>query len=253
MIIGDEQLLPLIVLSAMTWGLSIIREFTHTVFQHRTIWATSLAVLFHVTGLIGIRWVDERWFTMLTPLNLILMFFLLLWTETRWTKNYFLYFAIAFSAGMITEIIGVHTGWLFGDYSYGTVLGPRLAAVPLLIGINWFVVTYAARTIALEMLSFLSRHTVLASVFRIPNMHRISLVLLGAALATAYDWIMEPVAVRLGFWTWNRGDIPAFNYYCWFALSVLLLLFPLRSLSNRFAIHLFVIQALFFLFLRLLL
>ena len=80
-----------------------------------------------------------------------------------------------------------------------------------------------------------------------------SLVIDGALLATFFDWIMEPVAMKLGFWQWRNNDITFYNYFCWFMISALLLLLFRRfsfARPNHFAVHLFIIQALFFLTLR---
>ena len=85
------------------------------------------------------------------------------------------------------------------------------------------------------------------------RMVTISLVLDGALLTVFFDWVMEPVAVKLGFWQWEGGVIPFFNYLCWFLISAaLLLLFRYLRFdkTNHFAVHLFIIQLLFFLTLR---
>jgi hypothetical protein len=34
-----------------------------------------------------------------------------------------------------------------------------------------------------------------------------------------FDWIMEPVAIRLDYWTWAGGDIPMQNYFAWFVIA----------------------------------
>ena len=47
---------------------------------------------------------------------------------------------------MTVELVGTKTGMLFGDYSYGKVLGPALQGVPLIIGINWFIMMYCCGT-----------------------------------------------------------------------------------------------------------
>jgi putative membrane protein len=75
-----------------------------------------------------------------------------------------------------------------------------------------------------------------------------------ALLAVIFDWVMEPVAVKLGFWTWaGDGQIPLLNYLSWFFICTLLLSI-LRILKikpdNIFAVNLFLIQLMFFLFLR---
>ena len=40
--------------------------------------------------------------------------------------------------------------------------------------------------------------------------------------AVIFDWFLEPLAIRLGFWKWD-GEIPVYNYICWFVISLLLL------------------------------
>jgi len=64
---------------------------------------------------------------------------------------------------------------------------------------------------------------------------------------------MEPAAVKLGFWQWESATIPTFNYICWFIISALLI-WVSRKLKfqkrNDFAVHLLIIQTLFFLTLR---
>ncbi|MGL6269759.1 MAG: carotenoid biosynthesis protein [Chitinophagaceae bacterium] len=82
----------------------------------------------------------------------------------------------------------------------------------------------------------------------------IKLIFSGALLAVFFDWVMEPVAVRLGFWTWaGDGKIPILNYLSWFYISTfLLLIFRFFNIKpdNIFAVNLFLIQLLFFLLLR---
>ena len=80
-----------------------------------------------------------------------------------------------------------------------------------------------------------------------------SLVIDGALLATLFDWLMEPVAMKLGFWHWTKEAPPFYNYTCWFIISLLLLIMFRRfsfPKANQFAVHLFIIQVLFFLALR---
>jgi putative membrane protein len=73
-------------------------------------------------------------------------------------------------------------------------------------------------------------------------------------LATFFDMILEPVAVKLGYWKWlGNGSIPATNYLCWFLISALLItVFRLLRFSkhNQFAVHLLIIEMLFFAALR---
>jgi uncharacterized membrane protein len=132
--------------------------------------------------------------------------------------------------------VGVNTGWLFGAYAYGPVLGPKVWSTPLLIGVNWYIVTAICNEVVWRLLPQ-----------RTPN-------LLGAALAalgcTALDYLIEPGAIDLGYWTWADGLPPFKNYMDWFGVSfVISLAYPrlMRpALRNSFAPWLLGLQVLFF-------
>ena len=87
------------------------------------------------------------WFVSNTPLNLWIMFVLLLWNQPSLSTKFWYFFITAFITGMFSEIIGVHTGFLFGSYFYGTALGPGIMDVPFTIGMNWFGVVFCAGTV----------------------------------------------------------------------------------------------------------
>jgi bisanhydrobacterioruberin hydratase len=217
--------------------------------------STFLALLFHVSGLIGILFSPYKdWFINNTPVNLLVMFALLIWNQTTINRNLIGFFAIAFSTGMITEIIGVNTGLLFGNYAYGSVMGIKIGSVPLLIGLNWFIVVFCCVVIMEQMHQWVKdKYETMGQPAMSVKLEHLSIIIDGAMMATFFDWIMEPVAVKLGFWQWNSGTIPFYNYLCWFFISAALIAlsrkipFPKR---NDFAVHLLIIQALFFLTLR---
>lgn len=211
-----------------------------------------LALLFHITGVLGILFTPYKdWFVYSTPIVLATMFILLANTQIKSTKAYVLFFLIAFVVGMSTEIVGVNTGLLFGDYQYGEVLGPKIYGVPLLIGLNWFVIVFCSGALCKQVVELLQdilniKITKLAS--------SIFVIIGGATIATCFDFILEPVAVKLQFWSWNNGHIPLFNYICWFAISAVLLSFNIylnKFTVNKFATSLIIIQAVFFLVLNL--
>ncbi len=211
----------------------------------KTTRAALIALLFHGVGLAGI-FSGTAWVLAATPLNLLLSTGLLIWSTEQRNRAFWMLLAACFITGMITEIIGVNTGLLFGDYRYGAVLGPGIAGVPWVIGCNWFIVIFCCGT-SLELL--LNRLLPTAP----EKLKSLSLVVDGAILAVLFDWLIEPVAVRLGYWTWNGGDIPVLNYVCWWAISFALLLLFRRwrpEQPNKFAVHLLLIQILFFLVLR---
>ena len=145
-----------------------------------------------------------------------------------------------------TEVVGVATGVIFGEYTYGKTLGWAWLGVPLIIAFNWVMVVNGA--------------VLLAKYGRNSCRQTAAVALLAGGLAAAFDFVMEPVAVRLDYWTWANGVIPLQNYGAWFVIGALVAFFHpwrLRSLGDigpagRLAVVYVVMQAVFFGVLRLL-
>jgi bisanhydrobacterioruberin hydratase len=148
----------------------------------------------------------------------------------------FVWVAGAFLAGYVLEVVGVATGAIFGAYGYGDVLGVKLLGVPLVIGINWAFVILGATTLCARFL-------------RIPALAALA----SGVLTTGFDWVMEPVAVRMGYWHWDGGAIPARNYVAWFVISGALsfvLVSRKRAIRSWVPMVAFILQLGFFLALR---
>ena len=211
-----------------------------------------LALLFHITGVLGILFTPYKdWFVYSTPIVLATMFILLANTQIKSTKAYVLFFLIAFVVGMSTEIVGVNTGLLFGDYQYGEVLGPKIYGVPFIIGLNWFVIVFCSGALCTQVVELIQNNL---NIKMNGFVSSIFVVIGGATIATCFDFILEPVAVKLQFWSWENGQIPLLNYICWFTISAILLGLKMYFKAikfNAFATSLLIIQALFFLMLNL--
>jgi bisanhydrobacterioruberin hydratase len=214
--------------------------------------ATAVAILFHVIGFIGIALVKSDFIIRSTSFNLVLMFGLLMWTQKEKSNSFWIFVTITFLLGLAVEIIGVNTQLLFGEYSYGKVLGYQLYNVPMVIGLNWFVIIYCCgisiQTLLLKAINKLAEEKTVPQA----ALKAISVMVDGATLAVFFDWLMEPVATVLGYWQW-KGAIPLYNYVCWFVIAMAMLaLFHFLNFKkeNKFAVHLLLIQALFFLALR---
>ena len=216
--------------------------------------ATFLAILFHTAGLAGMIFGNTVLFTRLTSMNMMVMFLLLLWTQSSPNRSFYLFTGIVVIIGFVSEYIGVHTGWLFGEYNYGAVLGISYDGIPLIIGVNWFIVIYCCGITVVSVISRMAKNVPGDQQPLYARWSRASVIVDGALLATFFDWVMEPVAVQLGYWQWAPpAVVPVFNYLSWFIVSVVLLfLFSVCSFnkSNRFAVHLLLIQIMFFLLLR---
>lgn len=146
------------------------------------------------------------------------------------------------------EAMGVATGAIFGQYEYGPTLGWAWRGVPLLIAFNWVMVVHGAQCLAGRMVPAWSG-------FR----RKAAVVLLTGLIAVAFDFLMEPVAIRLDYWRWPGDVVPLQNYAAWFAIAVLAAAFHPRPMcrsgdlcsAGRLAGVYVVLQVAFFLFLRL--
>ena len=184
-----------------------------------------IVLLFHVCGAIGILFSSHKeWFIQNTALNLYLMALLLIVTQKQKNIAFFLFFIVTYIVGFGVEWIGINTNALFGVYKYGTVLGVTKGGVPLLIGINWFIIIFCAGNVSMRLYSWSDKKLAAAGAEVKPAIKLMSFITDGAFMATLFDFLIEPVAVKLGYWRWlGNGGIPLYNYACWFVISAVLL------------------------------
>jgi putative membrane protein len=207
---------------------------TRTESRYKLAAAVAVLVLFHAVGFWGLLFSnDPESFQSLTPLNLLLTNSLLFSFHKRWNAAFLVFAVVVMAAGFMAEVLGVHTGLLFGDYRYGAALGFKVWEVPLLIGVNWLMLVYTTGHIA-----------------NYTRLHWSLKALLGAVLMVLYDLLMEPVAVRYDFWQWEGNQIPLSNFAGWLLLALLLHLYFQRAnffKQNALAPVVYGIQFVFFL------
>ena len=163
-----------------------------------------LLLILYGVGIVSLMVNDLRSVVLpLSPYTLLLSF-LILMNSYRWKSPVVWVAVLVFLLGFTAEWVGVQKGWLFGVYHYGSNLGPKLAGVPLIIGINWAMLTLVTGAAAASMLK-----------------NRWAIILVAALLMTGLDYVMEPVAVENGYWYWKVGKIPLYNYVCWFLVALL--------------------------------
>lgn len=168
----------------------------------------------------------------LTLYNLLFAIAILLFNAEKPGKTYWLWFAIVSLAGFVLEVAGVQTSLVFGQYSYGEILGIGLWGVPLIIGLNWSLLVFAT-----------------ASVVNVKNWPIALKASIAASIMVLYDLFLEPVAIRFGFWEWAGGPVPLQNYIAWWLIAFFMLLGVfsyVKSLRNRIAMYILGIQTLFF-------
>ena len=206
---------------------------TSSIIRKQRVSAGILFVLYTV-GVIVIGWQLYPPIIQLTPLNLLISFLILLWNDENHKKELLWFVIGSFLIGFGIEVLGVNTGFPFGSYKYGLVLGPKIWGTPIMIGVNWVLLSYCA---GMTFQSLLPKSNILIKS------------LLGAASLLFLDFIMEPVAIHYDFWTWLQGEIPFQNYLAWFIIAfVIQLIFYsfIRKNVNNVAILLFSLQFLFF-------
>jgi bisanhydrobacterioruberin hydratase len=192
-----------------------------------------ILIAFYVSGVVGILTNNQTIdFLSLTPLNLLVTAFLLLINHQHGTKSQWLVFFTVAVIGYSVELLGVSTGVIFGDYVYKTTLGWKLFETPLIIGVNWMILTYAAvYTVGIKIKS------------------TIGIAFISACILVTLDLLIEPVAIKYDFWTWDQEVVPLKNYIAWFVISFFLC-YPVahyKSVSvNNFAPFLLIMQFVFF-------
>lgn len=188
-------------------------------------------IVLHVTGWIGFALLGADFF-LLTPLNLILSTFIVLYHQKIWTNRLKWKIAIIAFFGFFVEVAGVNTGKIFGIYTYDQALGFKIWETPPLIGINWLLLTYTG-TVAIKKWIF--------------NPWLVAFI--SSLLLVALDLVIEPVAIAHGFWHWDHPDIPLQNFIAWGAcafLFSLILQSKKEPLENPLALPFLMIQLVFF-------
>ncbi len=195
-----------------------------------------LGILYTV-GIFGILLPIHPDFILLTPFNLLISLGLVLYHHPDWSWKTIFFLCLAYIVGFGAELFGVQTGILFGDYQYGRVLGPKIWGTPLMIGVNWILLAYCAGV----TINHIAAHW-----------HWIAKGIVASLLMVGLDLLIEPVAIRYGFWSWAGNEVPLRNYVGWFLVALpLLCTFAILQgrIKNKVAVALFIMQFLFFLIL----
>ncbi|NMM50289.1 carotenoid biosynthesis protein [Marinigracilibium pacificum] len=190
----------------------------------------------HFFGVIGILSDFRETFLDLTPLTILITFIIIIYSIPNRNKTTIICISTAFVIGFIAEYLGVNYGLIFGKYTYGDNLGPKILGVPPLIGINWAILSYCTAT----MTSFMKINTFVKAVT-------------GALLMTSIDLFIEPVAPKTDYWYFEAGIAPVQNYFGWFFVSLIVqIVFQRSDFSKNFYVanNVLVVQTLFFVLLN---
>ncbi|MEQ9302639.1 MAG: carotenoid biosynthesis protein [Marinoscillum sp.] len=200
--------------------------------RHFIVW---VIIILHLAGALATVIPNlKEWIQPLTPVNLLICSLLLISYRQERGRNFIIFFILTIAIGFSIEVLGVNTGYPFGTYWYGTTLGWKVFGVPVIIALNWFMLSYAFGT-TLNRWKFIS-----------------SLKVLLASLAmVALDILIEPVAITLNYWNWESSTIPIQNYISWFLIAAIIqVLFQhfLPKEKNDLSIPLIFSQVFYFVF-----
>ena len=155
--------------------------------------------LFTVSGILGIlSKTYSEWFLSLTPLNLLLTFVILIANIQDLSIKVLYALSIPFLLGFVTEALGTNYGLIFGNYTYGQNLGYKIVGVPIIICVNWALLT----AVTADISRLLSKNLMISSF-------------IGGVLMMALDILLEVSAPRFDFWEFENGVVPLQNYIGW--------------------------------------
>ncbi|WP_124980009.1 carotenoid biosynthesis protein [Nonlabens xiamenensis] len=186
--------------------------------------------IIHIAALIGIGLGYASFFLPKSPFTMLYLWLVLIFFFPFKELKTWILFMVFMAVGMIVEWLGVHTGWLFGQYVYGESFGWKLDGIPWLIGVNWAILTFCCHIIAKKIIN--SSYGAMA---------------LGATFMVLLDFFLEQICDYAGFWHF-AGGAGWFNYICWWIIG-----FALQAVASRWelkgdfntCLHLYVVQLIF--------
>ncbi|HSB67089.1 MAG TPA: carotenoid biosynthesis protein, partial [Anaerolineales bacterium] len=143
---------------------------------------------------------------------------------TKGWKRSLIMFTLSFIVAFTAEALGVNFGLVFGHYYYTPMLGPSLFGVPFLAALAWEPIVYAAFCLS----------DILASRWETPTpllLQKTSpfwVAAIGALATTAWDMMIDPIAVSQGWWVWTNGGayvpyvangVPITNFLGWLLVA----------------------------------
>jgi uncharacterized membrane protein len=140
-----------------------------------------------------------------------------------WKRSLFM-FSLSLLVAYAAEALGVNFGLVFGHYYYTPALGISLFGVPLLAALAWEPIVYAA--------FWMSDLLVSGGASSFPHLFTkyspFWAAAIGALATTAWDMMIDPIAVSQGWWVWVNGGsyvpylangVPITNFLGWLLVA----------------------------------
>ncbi len=140
----------------------------------------------------------------LSGLNVILFAIPAFWAATRWlgTRDAVILFTVLGVLALLIETLAIITGFPYGHFGYSDLLGYRLFGyTPWTVALAWTPLVLAAYAVFGRVKSYFEK--AIAMPF----------------LLVAFDLVLDPGAVKLGFWRYETGGdfygVPISNFLGW--------------------------------------
>jgi carotene biosynthesis associated membrane protein len=131
--------------------------------------------------------------------------------RTLGLKNWLLFMVPALGVSLTSELLGTSTGFPFGNYSYLSGLGYKIAGlVPFTIPLSWFY---------LGLCSYLLARAGIGK--RFGALGAVGAIALGSLMLTSWDFVLDPAMSQtvMPFWYWHQPGaffgMPYQNFVGW--------------------------------------
>jgi uncharacterized membrane protein len=136
-------------------------------------------------------------------------------------RNWLVFMLPAILISLTSELLGTSTGFPFGDYSYLSGLGYKIAGlVPFTIPLSWFYLGLASYLLARAGLR-IGQVNAAGEPFKFGWLRQIAAIALGALLLTSWDFVLDPAMSQtaMPFWYWHQPGaffgMPYQNFAGW--------------------------------------
>lgn len=192
-----------------------------------------ILAIVYLVGFFGFKFQETKGImNQLIWVNLLFTLIVLLVYHKKWNGAFVFSSILIGVCGYFLEVVGVKTGYIFGNYQYGNALGFKYWDTPIMMFVNWLTTVYITRQIAEQ-------------VTKDPMLHSF----IAALLMVLLDYFIEPFAIHTNMWTWQNGVIPFQNYIGWFVSGFIFQYVYLKSVKfpvNKLSLAIYLIQLSFF-------
>lgn len=155
------------------------------------------------------------------------------------SQRFWIWSAAVFIITFLVEYAGVHTGIVFGEYSYSARVAPLIDGVPLIIGLAWLGAILGAISASFVIIYSIHIHSHLGKA------------LIVGIFVLLFDLALEPMAIALEYWNWGGDVVPVQNYLVWFVIGVVSTFIGLKTHAfqikrSSIAFHGFIAQIVYF-------